>query len=102
MQILFFGMDHDDETVFERMVEWPIRQGIETAPFHILIPYPGTALHQRLVNQGRITSQNWDLYDTRHAVFRPIEMNTETLEIGYRQAYQDFYMWESILSSAGA
>jgi len=97
-----FGMDHDDETVFERTVEWAIQQGIETATFHILTPYPGTALHQRLAAQGRITSQNWDLYDTRHAVFHPARMKAETLERGYWQAYQDFYKWGSILRGAGA
>ena len=39
-----YGMDGDDETVFDRTVEWAIDQGIETATFHILTPYPGTAL----------------------------------------------------------
>jgi radical SAM superfamily enzyme YgiQ (UPF0313 family) len=96
-----FGMDHDDETVFERTVEWAIRQGIETATFHILTPYPGTALHQRLESKDRITSQDWDLYDTRHAVFSPARMSVETLERGYWQAYRDFYRWGSILRSAG-
>ena len=40
-----YGMDDDDESVFDRTVEWAIRQGVETATFHILTPYPGTALH---------------------------------------------------------
>ncbi|MCJ7701888.1 MAG: B12-binding domain-containing radical SAM protein [Anaerolineales bacterium] len=97
-----FGMDHDDEGVFERTVEWALRQGIETATFHILTPYPGTGLHQRLSAQGRITSQDWDLYDTRHAVFRPVGMNAETLEVGYWQAYRDFYAGGSILQGAGS
>ena len=47
-----FGMDEDDETVFERTVDWAIAQGIETATFHILTPYPGTALHQRMAAAG--------------------------------------------------
>ncbi|MGW8226524.1 MAG: B12-binding domain-containing radical SAM protein [Anaerolineales bacterium] len=97
-----FGMDHDDETVFEQTVAWAIQQGIETATFHILTPYPGTGLHQRLTSQGRITSQNWDLYDTRHAVFHPAGMDAETLESGYWQAYRDFYSWGSILHAAGS
>jgi radical SAM superfamily enzyme YgiQ (UPF0313 family) len=97
-----FGMDQDDEAVFERTVEWAVQQGIETATFHILTPYPGTALHQYLTAQGRITSQNWDLYDTRHAVFVPAGMNPQTLENGYWQAYQDFYQWGSILRGASA
>ena len=66
-----FGMDDDDDIVFERTVEWAVQQGIETATFHILTPYPGTALHARMAAEGRITSENWDLYDTRHVVFQP-------------------------------
>jgi radical SAM superfamily enzyme YgiQ (UPF0313 family) len=95
-----FGMDEDDETVFERTVAWAVERGIETATFHILTPYPGTALHRRLKDAGRITSEDWDLYDTRHTVFQPARMSAESLECGYRQAYQDFYRWGSILSGA--
>jgi radical SAM superfamily enzyme YgiQ (UPF0313 family) len=97
-----FGMDDDDETVFERTVAWAIEQGVETATFHVLTPYPGTALHQRMAAEGRITTANWDLYDTRHAVFRPARLTAENLEAGYWQAYRDFYRWSSILKSAWA
>jgi len=95
-----FGMDDDDEAVFERTVEWAVEQGIETATFHILTPYPGTALHQRMSAEGRITTANWDLYDTRHVVFRPAKMTAERLEAGYWQAYRDFYRWGSIFKAA--
>jgi radical SAM superfamily enzyme YgiQ (UPF0313 family) len=95
-----FGMDHDDETVFGRMVEWVIEQGIETATFHILTPYPGTALYARMAAQGRITTHDWDLYDTRHAVYRPAKMSPQALEAGYWRAYRDFYRWGSIFRSA--
>src|ERR671938_1734870 len=43
-----FGMDEDDPSVFDRTVDWAVSQGIETATFHILTPYPSTALHQRM------------------------------------------------------
>ena len=78
----------------------PVEQGIETATFHILTPYPGTALHQRMSAEGRITTANWDLYDTRHVVFRPAKMTAERLEAGYWQAYRDFYRWGSIFKAA--
>ncbi|HLO33550.1 MAG TPA: radical SAM protein [Anaerolineales bacterium] len=95
-----FGMDGDDETVFDRTIEWALKQGIETATFHILTPYPGTALHKRIQAQGRIQTSNWDLYDTRHTVFRPKLLTAEQLETGYWRAYRDFYRWESIFKSA--
>jgi radical SAM superfamily enzyme YgiQ (UPF0313 family) len=43
-----FGMDDDEPGVFDQTVTWAIEGGIETATFHILMPYPGTALYQRL------------------------------------------------------
>ncbi len=95
-----FGMDDDDETVFDRTVEWAISQGIETATFHILTPYPGTALYQRMTAQGRLLHSNWDLYDTRHVVYHPARLTVEALEAGYWRAYQDFYRWDSIFAGA--
>ena len=95
-----FGMDADDGSVFERTVTWAIEHGIETATFHILTPYPGTALYRRLAAQGRITIHEWDRYDTRHTVFRPALMSADELEQGYWRAYRDFYWWGSIARGA--
>ena len=95
-----FGMDRDDPSVFARTVDWAVRQGIETATFHILTPYPGTALSRRLAAEGRIVHSDWDLYDTRHAVFRPARMSALQLEAGYRRAYREFYGWPAIVRSA--
>jgi len=95
-----FGLDNDDERVFDSTVEWAIRHGVETATFHILTPYPGTSLHSRMQREGRIMSSNWDLYDTRHAVFDPARMSRDALEEGYRRAYRTFYSWSSILRGA--
>lgn len=97
-----FGMDEDDETVFDRTVEWAVSQGIETATFHILTAYPDTALHDRLKAQGRVLHENWDLYDTRHCVYQPARMDPATLEQGYWAAYRNFYRWANIFRGAGA
>ena len=97
-----FGMDSDDASVFDRTVEWAIGQGIETATFHVLTPYPGTALFRQLEAEGRLLQCGWDLYDTRHAVFRPARMTPERLEEGYWRAYREFYRWGSILRGAAA
>ncbi len=86
-----FGMDEDGPDVFSRTVEWAIHQGIETATFHILTPYPGTPLFNRLNAQNRILTWDWDAYDTRHAVFQPAKMTPTELEAGYWRAYSEFY-----------
>jgi radical SAM superfamily enzyme YgiQ (UPF0313 family) len=97
-----FGMDEDDESVFDRTVEWAINQGIETATFHILTPYPGTALYKRMAEQKRLFTDDWDLYDTRHVIFQPAKMDPATLEAGYWNAYRNFYKWSSIFRGASA
>jgi len=97
-----FGMDHDGPDVFERTVEWAVEQGIETATFHILTPYPDTALHTRMEAEDRLLHRNWDAYDTRHVVFKPARLQPAELEAGYWRAYHDFYRWGSIFRGAAA
>jgi len=95
-----FGMDHDGPDVFDRTVDWAIRHGIETATFHILTPYPDTALHARMEAEGRMLHRDWDLYDTRHVVYRPARLDAGELEAGYWRAYREFYRWSSIWRGA--
>jgi radical SAM superfamily enzyme YgiQ (UPF0313 family) len=97
-----FGMDGDDPSVFARTVDWAVAQGIETATFHVLTPYPSTRLHSRIAQQGRLRTEDWDLYDTRHAVFEPARMTAHELERGYHWAYNEFYRWPSIARGAAA
>ncbi len=59
-----FGLDEDSADVFERTVAWAVQQGIETATFHILTPYPDTPLHARMQIEGRLTS--FELGSVRH------------------------------------
>jgi len=91
-----FGMDDDDEDVFGRTVEWAIEQGITTATFHIQTPYPGTRLHAQMLREGRIITNEWDLYDTRHVVYKPARLKPDVLKEGYDWAYKEFYRWSSI------
>jgi len=91
-----FGMDDDDESVFRRTVDWAIEHGITTATFHIQTPYPGTRLFARTDAANRILTRDWDLYDTRHVVYRPARLTPEDLKRGYDWAYREFYRWSSI------
>ncbi|MFZ5940387.1 MAG: B12-binding domain-containing radical SAM protein [Bacteroidota bacterium] len=95
-----FGMDNDDKDVFRRTVDWGVENGITTATYHIMTPYPGTRLYDSLLKQGRILTSNWDLYDTRHSVFMPARLSPEELEAGYRTAYREFYSWPNIFKAA--
>nr|BFE74148.1 radical SAM protein [Actinoplanes digitatis] len=95
-----FGMDGDGPDVFDRTVDWAVATGLETATFHIMTPYPGTALFRRMDAADRIVHRDWDLYDTRHVVHRPRGMSAEQLEAGYWRAYRNFYTWPAIWRGA--
>jgi radical SAM superfamily enzyme YgiQ (UPF0313 family) len=97
-----FGLDGDDRDVFSRTVDWAVQSGLTTSTFHILTPYPGTALFTDIEAQGRVATRNWDLYDTRHVVYRPTSMSPEELKRGYDWAYESFYRWRSIVKAASA
>jgi len=97
-----FGLDGDDRDVFRRTVDWAVDVGITTATFHILTPYPGTALFDEMESCNRIETRNWDLYDTRHVIYRPSCMSPAELKRGYDWAYQEFYRWSNIFKAASA
>ncbi|MDD3118088.1 MAG: radical SAM protein [Victivallales bacterium] len=95
-----FGLDHDDQDVFQRTVDWGVDNAITTATYHILTPYPGTRLYERMAAAGRLTTADWELYDTRHAVFTPARMTAAELEAGCWRAYREFYRWRNIWTAA--
>jgi len=97
-----FGLDGHGPDVFDRTVEWAVRQGITTATFHIATPYPGTAFFRTIEGQRRLLHRDWDRYDTRHVVFNPLGMTPETLDAGYWRAYRDFYRWSNLLRGSRA
>jgi radical SAM superfamily enzyme YgiQ (UPF0313 family) len=77
-------------------VDWAVEHGITTATFHIQTPYPGTRLFGAMESAGRITTRDWDLYDTRHVVYRPARLTPAALKRGYDWAYHEFYRWSNI------
>lgn len=95
-----FGLDHDDKDVFGRTVEWGVQNAITTATYHILTPYPGTRLYENMDKAGRILSRDWNLYDTRHVVYKTTRLSADELKAGYDWSYNKFYSWSNILKAS--
>jgi hypothetical protein len=91
-----FGFDNDDEAVFERAVEFLVKNQVELAYFNVLTPLPGTALYQRYNSAGRIFDKDWSKYDGKHVVFSPSRMTPEQLQEGFFWANHQFYSLPSI------
>jgi radical SAM superfamily enzyme YgiQ (UPF0313 family) len=78
-----FGLDGDDEGVFERTYEFVQQAKIESPYFSILTPYPGTRLYQRLLAEGRVIDRDWSNYNTNNVVYAPRGMSAQQLFDGY-------------------
>jgi len=101
---IVFGFDNDDESVFERTVEFLIKNHCELAYFNVLTPLPGTPLHARYEAAGRIFDRNWAHYDGKHVTFRPTRMTPEQLQEGFYWAQHSFYslpnIWKRISNTS--
>jgi radical SAM superfamily enzyme YgiQ (UPF0313 family) len=91
-----FGFDHDSSDVFQKTVDWIEQNHLECSTFHILTPYPGTPLFARFQKENRLLHQNWELYDTAHVVFRPLNMTGKELAEGYAWCYERLFSHSSI------
>jgi hypothetical protein len=91
-----FGLDHDDEGVFERTLRFCERNRIELPSFFILTPLPGTPLFQRMESQGRLLHKDWAQYNGATVVFEPKLMTEETLQRGFNWVCKEAYSWGSI------
>ena len=95
---MIFGFDDHDESVFETTVRYVEECAPSIPTFHILTPYPGTALFRQFDREGRMLHKEWQCYDHNQVVFRPRLMTPEQLYQGWRAARREVYRWPSIIS----
>jgi len=86
-----FGSDYEEKDVFRNTLEFCKETEIEFPTFCPLTPYPGTDLRKELLEQDRIFTDNWDLYDNVHTVFYPKNMTPYELQEGIISCYEEYY-----------
>jgi radical SAM superfamily enzyme YgiQ (UPF0313 family) len=91
-----FGFDHDNKHVFDSTIDLVQELGIDIPRYSIYTPYPGTPLFQRLMEEKRILSFNWNDYDTMHVVIQPAQMSPEELYAGFKRAYRETFKMRRI------
>lgn len=92
-----FGLDSDTIDTFRETLDFIVRNRIETVTSHILTPYPGTVLYERMKSDGRILTGDYSFYNTAHVVFKPKNMSEKELYKGYLKIYRQVYSWKNIL-----
>lgn len=93
---IVFGFDTDTKEIFAKTVKFLQKNGICSAAFHILTPYPGTKYFADMKKDDRLLTENWKFYDHVTAVFKPQNMTPYELQYGTVQANQQLYSYISI------
>ncbi len=94
---MILGLDADGPDTFERTADFILRNGVRVPRFYILTPIPGTPLHGRMEQEGRIFDKDYGHYTAARAVFLPREMSPGQLEVGYWGLYEKVYSPGNIL-----
>ena len=96
MGCFVFGFDQDTLESFDETIQFVMESRMDLPRYAIAVPFPGTALYTRLKNQGRITTEDWSLYDGQHVVFEPKHMTATELLRHTRRAWKKTYSYGSI------
>lgn len=94
------GFDEDTERSICQTIRDIPALGLDLVRFSVLTPLPGASLHQRLVAENRIFTDDLSLYDNEHVVFQPKNMSPERLQALLHDAWRESYQVKHILHHA--
>jgi radical SAM superfamily enzyme YgiQ (UPF0313 family) len=86
-----FGFEEDNWDTVEATVSFARDMKLTSVQLLILTPLPGSELYHRLGAAKRITSFDWDLYDTHHVVYRPTGFTPFELQCGQVYGHTTLY-----------
>jgi radical SAM superfamily enzyme YgiQ (UPF0313 family) len=88
------GSDADTVGTVRDTVTFAKETKMATAQFFALTTLPGTPLTARYLEEGKVLSREWHLYDAHHVVIRPAKMTPQLLQAEIFRSHQHFYSWK--------
>jgi len=70
--------------------------GVDIASFFVYTPFPGTEDYEAALAAGELSSDDFNLYDSTHAVRRHPRLTAAEIEREYAQAWRAFYSWRRL------
>lgn len=77
-----YGYDEDDYKSLKEILLYALKKKFFLAGFYPLLPFPGTDLYKRLLNENRLLKKEWWLdpdYKYGDIVFKPNKISTQEL-----------------------
>jgi len=96
-----FGMDTDSVYDLYCRVQYINQSRIDVVNPSILTPYPGTKIHEKLKNSGRLLYTNypedWDKYDMAEVLYKPAQMTENELREVMAHCWGSLLSWWAII-----
>lgn len=91
-----FGFDSDDAAVFPEAAEYIRHAKFDLPQISIYTPFPGTRVFERMEQDGRILTRDWELYNGQNVVFQPKLLTPQALETGTDLVRKAAYSWGAL------
>jgi len=89
------GLDADTPEVFDEVLEFVRTSGLYEVQVTFMTPFPGTPLHERLRQEGRLLHEGaWELCTLFDINVRPKRMSVAELQQGFLKLVRDLYSAE--------
>jgi radical SAM superfamily enzyme YgiQ (UPF0313 family) len=90
------GLDNDDVSVFQRVVDFSLENNLYGAMISVPTPFPGSRLYSRLEREKRILTKHWGSYTLWNVVVEPKNMTVQELQAGFEYTLEQIYSKEAI------
>jgi radical SAM superfamily enzyme YgiQ (UPF0313 family) len=99
--LFMFGNLGENEQTMRDTIEFAKRLDLDTATFHITIPFPNTEYWKIVKKEGEIYPKNYrDYIAYGNVIFKHGELNEKTLLEMQKRAYREFYFRPKIFYRA--
>ncbi len=88
---IILGTDDHDEDYIKRLIDFLLEIDLDLAEFTILTPFAHTPIREQYEKEGRITTNDYKLYNAGNVVYKPTKISPKKLQELFNYAWETFY-----------
>jgi radical SAM superfamily enzyme YgiQ (UPF0313 family) len=90
LALFIIGFDGDTPKTFQKLKKFLVETNMYDVDFSVLTPIPGTDFYERVRAEGRLLSEDWDMYTWQNVNYRPKQMTSRELWEGIMWLFKEF------------
>ncbi len=92
------GFDGDTPESIRRMARQLQQVGVDVPFLSVLTPYPGTPIHRKMRDEGRLLEdRDWECFNGYNVTFRPRQMSPQELLAAHRDLWREAFSLKNTL-----